>query len=657
MFDGLDHVPWHDLVYAYWGKADMPSLFRALLDEDEAFQAADELLNELYHQGGFVCSAAVAAMPFLLEAAESARVPCRGEVLEIVGSLALTAREVAARWIADGWAEAWAEAVPRLLVLLDDGDPKVRRAATSVLEEAVAWADEVVAAIRRRWSAQDGVTRLDQVLVVGSLARSLTAATLPETLLWLRELTHDPDEQLRFAAASALKEALPGRPIEVEPVVTALSGDLSAWSGSERFSGTPALSVRWAIDRLGDDLDAREEVCLALIAHPDPGRRRGAVHAAASLLSVSRRPRRLLPALREGAVDPDAETRTGALHLLAAHAQPGGQDADLFAGRLDDQANVSRLPVVADVAVWGLAWSGDERCVPELAERIGRERPGLPLSSMRTGKTLGYPMWTPSLQEILAPCSGWAQTLLPVILRRLHPDVETQLGRALLQTLEAWGPSAAPAVSHITGLLDGRLRHWAAEALGAIGPDAASAGPALRDLLGDPEAGLDNSAFRSGAAVAVPWAYWRVTGDPEPALRALGPRLGEWHLATRRLADLGAHASGHVSTLRLLAGALEPWTAVEAAHALIRITGDIAEGGHVLIRPVADLLEGKAMPVVRACVRYLAGHEDLPGRYLSTMEAVLADDRRHSWDGGWAAIHDDLELRAVLQATVERARL
>jgi hypothetical protein len=278
------------------------------------------------------------------------------------------------------------------------------------------------------------------------------------------------------------------------------------------------------------------------------------------------------------------------------------------------------------------------------------------MTVMRRLMVLSRAMWTPSLQQILAPCSGWAQTLLPVILQRLRPDVEDHLGRTLLQTLEAWGPSAAPAVPQITELLGGQLRHWAAETLGAIGPDAAAAAPALRNLLDDPEAGLHQPHARRSAAVAVPWAYWRVTGNPEPALQALGRRLGEWHTTTRRLADLGPHASDYVPTLRLLAGALKPWAAVEAAHALIRITGDIAEGGHILMRPVRDLLDGKAMPVVRASAGYLAGIGDLPGGYLSTMEAVLADDRRHSWDGGWAAIHDDLELRAVLQTAVDRAR-
>lgn len=630
----------------------MPSLFRSLLDPEVAAEAAGELLNELYHQGGFVCSAAVAALPFLIEAAESTDVTCRGDVLGIVGSLARTAREVASYRIADGWARAWAGAVPRLLVLLDDDDPHVRRAVTSVLVEAVTHADVVVGAIRDRWSAQDRSSRLDQVLSVGSLAGALTAETLPETLLWLRGLTNEPDEQLRFAATLALKEALPGRPVTVEPLVTALSGDVAIWSTSDHFPGSAALTVGRAIGRLGDDLDAREEIVLALIAHPDPGRRQGALRAAADLLSISRRPRSLLPALRERSADPDAETRTRANHLLAAHARLGGQDADLFAEHLGDRTKVSRLPTGADVATWGLAWSGDPRCLPNLVERLAAGQPGYPLSSVHGAKDHGYPMWTPSLQQILSPCPQWARTLLPVIRRRLHPGVEDQLGRALLHILEAWGPAAAPAVPQLTDLLGGQLRHWAAGALGSIGPAAASAEPTLRTLLDAPEADLDDPYARRAASVAVPWAYWRITGDPAPASRALGPRIGDDHSAIRRLADLGPQATAFVPTLRLLARALEPWTAVEAAYALIKITGDAAEGARILMRPVGDLLEGKAMPIVMAAARYLPALEDLPAGYRSMIQAVISDDRRHSWDGGWAAIHDDLELRSVLERVV-----
>lgn len=650
MFDGLDHVPWRELTYAFRGEADMPSLFRALLDEATAADAADDLLNELYHQGGFVCSAAVAALPYLVEAAESPRVVCRGEVLECIGRLACEARDAGPHAIAGGWTAAWDQAVPRLIALLDDADPRVRRTVTPVLEEAVTHADTVVGALRDRWPGQDRVARLDQVLAVGSLARSLTVATLPETLLWLRGLLGEPDEQLRFAATLALRDALPGRPTATEPLVTALSGDLSAWSGSERFSGTPALTVWWALSQLGQDTDAKEEICLALLGHADPGRRIGALRTAADLLSFSRRHRRLLPALRERAGDPDAETRIHALHLLAAHAEPGGPDADLFAAHLHDAARAEMLPAVADVALWGLAWSGDERCLPELAGRVDGDRPGYPLHSSHSGKSSGYSMTLPGLHQVLQACSRWAPELLPAIVRRLRPDVDEALGRTLLQILQAWGTAAAPATPQVTRLLDGRLRHWAADTLGAIG--AASAAPALRRLLDAPGDGLAERYARDAAAVAVPWAYWRVVGDPEPALRALLPRLGDDHTVTRRLADLGAHASAAVPTLRLLAGALEPWTAVEAAHALHAITGDATGSGHVLFGPVADLLRGTAQPIVRPAARYLTEMADLPPGYVATIEAVLSDDRRHSWDAGWAAIHDDIELRAILRTAL-----
>ena len=151
--------------------------------------------------------------------------------------------------------------------------------------------------------------------------------------------------------------------------------------------------------------------------------------------------------------------------------------------------------------------------------------------------------------------------------------------------------------------------------------------------------------------------YWRLTGDPEPALRAFRLRLGDRyrHDDTRRLADLGTHASPLVPTLRLLAQSLEPWTALEAAHALIKITGDTDEGRHILIRPVRDLLDGTAHPTVKPAARYLADIDDHLDGHRSTIKTVLSDDRRHSWDDGWAAIHDDLEIRDLLQAALGKS--
>ncbi|RJL35484.1 HEAT repeat domain-containing protein [Bailinhaonella thermotolerans] len=656
MFDGVDGVAWRELEYAYSGEADIPGLFRALAaTPEQAAEAASELGNELYHQGGFVCSAAVAALPFLLEAGESGRLPRRSDVLHIVRLLAGEARRVAPHLVAPGWGEAWARAVPRLIALLDDGDDGVRRMAALALAETTERADEVAGALLERWAAQDETTRLEIVLAAGELATSLTPATLPETLLWLRDLTCHRDEPVALAATLALARALPGRPVPAGPVIAGLSGDLTAWAAGERLPGGPAALVPAVIGRLDGDVDARQRICLALLTHPDPARRRGAALAAAELLSISTRPVRLLPALRDRLADPDTHTRTLALHLLAAHARHTREDAEVFAAHLDerDERAASWAPRIADVALWGAAWSGDRRCLPRLAACVAAGRPAFPLASAHTGKT-GYPLWPPSLPQVLEPCSAWAPELLPVITRRLGPGTDPDLGRALLRTLHAWGPAAAPAVPWLIELLGGRLRHWAADALGAIGPGAAEAGPALRALLRDPGAGLDQPWARGQAAVAVPWAYARVTGDPGPAVRALGPLLGESHIAARRLAGLGSAAAAHVPVLRLLASSREPWTRVEAAHALIRVTGDAAEGVGALFGPIADLLSGRAAPVAQAAATYLADGGDLPAGYRREVRAVLTSGRRHSWDGGWAAIHDDLRLRHTLRGLLGR---
>jgi len=656
VFGGVNDVPWRELSYAYRGEADVPALFRALVDGPSAAEAIDELSNELYHQGGGVCSAAVAAMPYLVEAAASPEVRCRIEVLELLERLAATAREAAPRWVAPGWAEAWESALPRLLALLGDDDSRIRRAAAAVVTETTTSADTVAAVIRDGWPAQDRLTRLEQVLAVGSLAGSLTVGALPETLLWLRALVDDADEQVRLAAALALFKALPGRGVAIGPIVEGLCGELDAWSGSDELPSNPAAMVRSMIGRIGTDVAAREQVCLGLVAHPDPPRREGAVLAAADLLSGSRRPL-LLPAVRELAADTHLATRTRALHLLAAHAWPDGADADLFAAALSPAmaAEDALLPALDEVAIWGLAWSGDDRCLPYLTDRLATNRHGYSLYTTHMGKQFGYLDWDlPGLEQLLAPCSGWATTLLPVIRRQLRGDCSgLELDRTLLQTLRGWGPAAASAVPQLVALLDGTSRPWAADAIGAVGPAAAPAAEPLHRLLRDPGVGLEPYAVDL-AHETVPWAYFRVTGDPGPALAALGVRLRDRHTAIRRLADLGPHAAEHVPTLRLLAESREPWTSVEAAHALIQITGDPEEGSHVLIGPIRNLLDGRPEPIARVAATYLSELTELLPGHRASVEAVLDDDRRHSWEGGWPAVRQDLELRAHLAIATNR---
>ncbi|MDF5757405.1 hypothetical protein [Spongiactinospora sp. TRM90649] len=59
-------------------------------------------------------------------------------------------------------------------------------------------------------------------------------------------------------------------------------------------------------------------------------------------------------------------------------------------------------------------------------------------------------------------------------------------------------------------------------------------------------------------------------------------------------------------------------------------------------------LEGRPLPVALAAARALTGIDALSEGHLAIMRDALADDRRHSYCGGVAAISEDLELRALL---------
>ncbi|GAA4391336.1 hypothetical protein GCM10023088_68370 [Actinomadura verrucosospora] len=637
IFEGVDDIPWGELTYGYSGRCDVPALLRSLLVDGEAFEAADELLDELYHQGGFVCTAAPAILPFLMEAVESPRVRCRPEVLEIVARLAGTAAAVPARRVAADWPRMWMRARPALLALLGDQDPAVRTGAIWALCEDTVDPDEVARALAAGWPDPDASVRTDTLLALGDLAERLSASVLPEILVFLRDQADGADTHHALYATLALAEALPGRPVLTAPIIAGVTAEPVPLPHSNLASSDPAHATANVLRNL--DRRSTEAICAALLAHPEQRLRIAAVSAASGALVRTRAPG-LLAALR-GCVD-TLDDPAPVLAILAAHARrQDAHDTDLMAAHLDGPS--------ADVALWGLAWSGDDRAVPGLLGLLARRETGFTLHGQRAGK-LGFWPSAPSLAELLTPCAPWAGSLIPAIAPNLRPDCVGDLRRSLLEILAEWAATRAfevvRVVPELTALLERDEWGRAAGVLGAIGPQAAQAAPELERLIGTGERRM---------CIEIAWAYFRVTGDPEPALRILGPRLGEDHHVSRRLGDLGPHATAHVPTLRLLAKALDHWTAHEAAYALVKITGDPGEGAHILIRPIAELLEGRPLPVASAAARALAGVDRLPGGHLAIMRDVLADDRRHSYWGGVTAISEDLELRALLTERLSRA--
>ncbi|GLX97127.1 hypothetical protein [Herbidospora sp. NBRC 101105] len=325
IFDGLDDIPWGELTYAHRGDCDVPALVRSLLVEEEAFAAADELLNELFHQGDFVCTAAPAILPFLVEAAGSPRVVCRPAVLEIIVLLAGTAAEVAPRWLALEWPRAWTRARPGLLALLADGNPAVRTAAIRTLGDDVDDPDEVARALLAEWPDPDVSVRTDTLLALGHLAKRLSAAVLPETLLFLREQADGADVHHAMYAALALAKALPGRPIGPAPILAGLAAGPVALPHSTFAADDPADVARTVL--LGLDGPGGDAVRLALLASPDQRLRAGR-HAHPQARA---RPAHRAARVRGGLDDP-----ARALAILAAHARrEDAPDADLMAAHLD----------------------------------------------------------------------------------------------------------------------------------------------------------------------------------------------------------------------------------------------------------------------------------------------------------------------------------
>jgi hypothetical protein len=152
------------------------------------------------------------------------------------------------------------------------------------------------------------------------------------------------------------------------------------------------------------------------------------------------------------------------------------------------------------------------------------------------------------------------------------------------------------------------------------------------------------------------WAYWRTSGEPEPALRILqGTIHGEHGSAELRwLADLGALATDSLNRIEWLCRSRDDWTRTEAAYALWRIAGDADEAVAVLLDVVLPLAEGRTLPVIPRALECLA--EIGPAAHVAAplIRAVLLSDRRFAYFGDWRTITEDEELQALARTALLR---
>ncbi|MBM7168737.1 HEAT repeat domain-containing protein, partial [Streptomyces sp. G44] len=321
MGEGLDAVDWAGLRHNYGPADDVPGLLRRCAgpDPEDADEAAFELENLLFHQGGWICSAATAALPFLLRLATAPHVPCRRPVLDLVALLAAEAGTAAGRFVDPAWPTAWERALPEMLALLADPEPEIRRAAADAVARSTSPGALLLPALLRRWQAEsDEVTRLDLVLALGqAVLREPAGDRRREAHVLLGGLLDSPRPQLRLAAVHALAPGDPAlAPSRTRLLLEAVRDpSVELWRRTGSFEcGAGGMQELTASLFTGPS----PAFTLGLLAdHPDPEQRIGALAQAGRLLSRWRSPAaELLPAITARLDDPDPEARLRAVDLL-----------------------------------------------------------------------------------------------------------------------------------------------------------------------------------------------------------------------------------------------------------------------------------------------------------------------------------------------------
>jgi HEAT repeat protein len=634
VWDDIEQIAWRRLKHNYGPASDVPGWLRdcASDDTERAAAALDDFDSAVYHQGGWICPAAPAALPYLVDLAAGRAVHHRPVIVRLIATFIDEAAIVDRGNVDAAWPAAVERELPRLTVLLDDPEPAVRRETTWLLSRNGLPQRAVTSAIWRRWHVEDDrVTRWDLIAAFGALLERDRDAGDIRALL--HELLDDADVQTGLAAVHALAGTDPDVPLTRAPHLLAAIRDpgIGAWRNSAWFGAS-------VIDRtsrlLQHDPVVAADFALTIGAGSDRDERIAGLQRAAALLAQWRTlPPALHDFLVERLADDDAEVRFRAAFLLACVPSPTAADA-LATLAADTAVRDSRGDVtVGDAAVWALARLGDARCVPLIRQRLAGPRLGFaPNGQFYTtpaGSWDGF--WLPAVDEALTPLATHAASLAPA--------VRVGSSHALCRLLGAWGAASAPAVPQLVTLLGRRdLQVTAAEALGGIGPAAADATADLR---------------RHASIPAAAWAHWRVTADPVLALDALAGVTH--HHDLRRLGDLGPLAADEADRLHRLTRSKDDWVRVEAAYAHYRVTADSGLAVAVLTDLAAPLVDGTCAPVMITALKRLAaiGPAAEPAHPIG--HAVLNSPHRLSYFGGWHVFEEDEQLRAAATTLLSRA--
>ncbi len=652
---GLDDVPWSSLNHHYGSAEDVPGLLRDHLDPDVWEPASRTLDNHLLHQGGMVPDAATAAVPFLVELAESEKVPigARVQAISLVGRIAGAAQAVAPRWCDPGCLPVMRAWLPRVVGRLDDDADAVCRAAVQALQGFGALAIGALAAMRRRYAVEE--LPHERLRVIAAVAAVCGAGVgdgastgRAEALRWLRMLSGDTQPEVRIAAVVGIRAVVPGA--EASDTLDAILLEALRAPALDLWAPDHTGAPDWAVVGWTTACDGRVEAQLRpareLVGAGDRRLREGALRTAGLVLSEWRAHDGEVLELAAGRLrDPDPELRCRAALLVGA---VGGAEATPYAGRIAAAAHDADHETAAN-ALWALTRIGDPRCVALLAAHAadGTFPWARHVSSVSLRGHFSF-FGSPSIGEVLAEAAPFAEALVPTVRTVLAARRDDAARRAMCEGLLAWGPVAAPAVPDLAAMIGSRAGGVAARVLGGLGDAALGAGPVLREVAGNP-----GHVNRWEAAVALS----RITRDASPAIAAWR-EIRKAADMSRRVFDLGALGASAAELARevreIVRYSGSERERVGAALTLWRVAGDPAGVGE-LVEACESLVHGTGAPVWSVEALRGLGEFGAEGRPAEVVLRELAGSTRaFGRSAGWRGIVNDRLVRVLAAEALER---
>lgn len=699
VFAGIEEVDWASLAHAYGPADDVPELLRGLAsaDPEEREHALDAMYGSVHHQGD-VYDSTLACIPFLMELVADPTVEDRGGILELltsIGGIDLDGDdeldpededfEGAANYAMA--ASAVTAGADVFLALAGDRDRGVRLAAPLALATLHSDPVRVLELLRERFDREtDNEVRLACIDAVGRIAMRHQCLT-PDVVAWLMTIG-GPDycAGLRLGAIAQLARCAPAalpadvvpwvtgllRELRAEPVVVAAAADTTAPPvlGQPREIRAAAAAGRvapWTADLLrtlhaglGDRVDDRIALLADQLCSPDRGQRIDAVRMSEVLLRTLRGAYdELVGLIGEQLADPEPRLRDAAAYVLKDLFQLAEPAADALLERVAAEPHGwvrewDAGPPTLGSAVMALVRAGDARIVPVLARILERgEAPG----------DLGR-----SLDRLGAAAAPLGPALCDRLARLALDDTLPEQAGPLLHGLSVLRaadtlPEAVPAVLRVLREAPVNRREWVVEsalrALTAFGPAAREAAPELRRLVAGPRrVRTGDAGLPAALAARAAGALWAVEGDPDavlPVLRAVlnGPDPGARRTAAAVVGTLGPAGAPAARLLGALLWSAEPWTLVESAAALWRVTGDPSRAWPVLRRAWGELPHARvrvAAALAEMTTRGAEGADRLVDRELLTV-------RRHNAIDAGAGGHDiftDERLLSLCRQAVTR---